>query len=54
MKHMKSTHKTAFVSSSSIWKWLASIDSFFAAMVGIQEKHIDHSGLSAAWQWIKQ
>jgi hypothetical protein len=53
MKHMKSIDKTAFVSSRNVWKWLVSIDSFFAAMVGIQEKHFDHSGLAAAWKWIK-
>ena len=37
MTHMKSIHKIAFVSSSTVWKWLVSIDSFFASMVGIEE-----------------
>ena len=53
MRHMSSIQKIAFVSSSTVWKWLVSIDSFFASMVGIQERHFDHAELPAAWQWIK-
>ena len=51
--HTKNIHRIAFVSSSSVWKWLVSIDSFFASMVGIEERHFDHADLPAAWNWIK-
>ncbi len=53
MRHMSSIRKIAFVSSSRVWKWLVSIDSFFASMVGIQEKHFDNAELAAAWEWVK-
>ncbi|MEX0963485.1 MAG: STAS/SEC14 domain-containing protein [Pseudohongiellaceae bacterium] len=53
LRHMKSIRKIAIVSSSKVWKWLVSIDSFFASMVGIQEKHFDLAELSVAWDWIK-
>lgn len=53
LRHMKNMRKIAFVSSSNVWKWLVSIDSFFAMLAGIQEKHFDHADLAAAWQWLK-
>ncbi len=53
MRHMSRIKKIVFVSSSNVWNWLISIDSFFAGMVGIQEKHFDHADLEAAWVWIK-
>jgi len=53
LRHMKSMRKIAIVSSSTAWKWLVSIDSFFAALAGIQEKHFDHAELASAWQWLK-
>lgn len=53
LRHMKNMHKIAIVSSSTVWKWLVSIDSFFAMLAGIQEKHFDHADLQAAWQWLK-
>ncbi|MCP4340546.1 MAG: STAS/SEC14 domain-containing protein [Desulfobulbaceae bacterium] len=53
MTHMKSIHKIAIVSSSSVWKWLVSLDSFFASMVGIEERHFAHSDLPDAWEWIR-
>ena len=53
MRHMSRIRKIAIVSSSNVWNWLVSIDSFFASMVGIQEKHFDHADLSAAWEWVK-
>lgn len=53
MRHMSHIEKIAIVSSSQVWRWLVSIDSLFASMVGISEKHFDHAELAAAWAWIK-
>lgn len=52
--HLKSIEKIAIVSSSKVWKWLVSIDGFFAPLAGLKEKHFDHADLSHAWEWVKQ
>jgi hypothetical protein len=54
LTHMKSLNKIAIVSTSKIWKWLVSIDSLFAPLVGIGEKHFDVSEIEDAWKWIRE
>lgn len=54
MKNMKKLHKIAVVSESSVWKWLVALDSPFAKLVGISEKHFEPSELGDAWTWVKQ
>lgn len=54
MTHMKRLSKIAVVSESSIWKWLVSLDSPFAKMVGIGEKHFEPLKIKDAWSWIKE
>ncbi|MBE0583440.1 MAG: STAS/SEC14 domain-containing protein [Desulfofustis sp.] len=53
MAHMKNIEKLAIVSSSSVWKWLVTIDGFFAGIIGIGEKHFQPSDIEDAWKWIK-
>ena len=52
--HMKHFNKLAIVSERNIWKWLVSLDSPFAKMVGIGEKHFEPSKIKDAWAWIKE
>ena len=52
--HMKQINKVAIVSSSTVWKWLVTLDGFFAQYVGIGEKHFQTSELDDAWTWINQ
>lgn len=54
MTHMKQLNKIAVVSESNIWKWLVNLDSPFAKMVGIGEKHFEPSKIKEAWSWIKE
>ncbi len=54
MKNMKKLNKIAVVSESNIWKWLVALDSPFAKMVGISEKHYEPSKIADAWKWIKE
>ena len=51
--HMKKLHRIALVSDSNAWKWLVQIDSPFAKMVGIGEKHFKSSEIDDAWKWVK-
>lgn len=53
IKNMKKLDKIAIVSESNVWKWLISVDSQFAKMVGIGEKYFDVSEIADAWQWVK-
>ncbi len=53
MAHMKNIEKFAIVSSSRVWKWLVTIDGFFAGIIGIGEKHFQPSDSEDAWKWIK-
>ena len=53
LTHLKRLDKIAFVSESSVWKWLIALDSPFARLVGIKEKHFDLSDMDAAWSWIR-
>ena len=52
LTHMKNLNKIAIVSPSSVWKWLVSLDGFFAQLVGIGAKHFDVSEIEAAWKWV--
>ena len=54
VSHMKNFDRFAVVSSSKVWKWLVTIDGFFAGMMGIGEKHFQTSEIEDAWRWIKE
>jgi hypothetical protein len=54
LTHLKSINKIAIVSTSSIWKWLITIDGLFAPMVGVGEKHFKLENLEDAWKWVKE
>ena len=54
MKNMKKLNKIAVVSESTVWKWLVALDSPFAKLVGISEKHFEPSELADAWTWVKE
>jgi len=53
MTHMKRIDRIAIVSDSKVWKWLVNLDSPFAKLVGIGEKHFKPAELAEAWAWIK-
>jgi hypothetical protein len=53
LTHMKQLNKIAVVSESTVWKWLVALDSPFAKLVGISEKHYEPSKIADAWIWIK-
>ena len=52
IKHMKRFDKIAIVSDSIVWKWLIALDSQFAKLVGIGEKHFESSKAKEALAWI--
>jgi hypothetical protein len=54
MHHLKQLDKIAFVSDSKVWKWLIAMDSQFAKLVSVREKHFTLSEMDAAWRWIRQ
>lgn len=54
MTHMKNMDKVAVVSDSKVWKWLITIDSKFAKLAGIGEKHFETADMAAAWKWLKE
>lgn len=54
MTHMKQLNKIAIVSHSNVWKWLVTLDSPFAKMVGISEKHFEPSNMVDAWEWVRE
>ena len=51
--HMKNLCRIALVSDSEVWQWIINIDSLFAAMMGIGEKHFASSEIDEAWTWLK-
>jgi hypothetical protein len=53
IKHMKNFEKIALVSDSSILKLFVSIDSRFAKLAGIGEKHFETCDIEKAWEWLK-
>ncbi len=54
MTHLSKLHKIAIVSDSAVWKWLVNVDSPFAKIMGIGEKHFEHSRIDEAWAWLKK
>ena len=50
---MKKLDKIAVVSDSNVWKWLVALDTPFAQLIGISEKHFELSELNDAWDWVK-
>ncbi len=54
MTHMKELHKIAIVTESNVWKWLIALDSLFAKLVGISEKHFEPAELADAWTWVRE
>lgn len=53
-KNMKKINKIAIVSERKVWKWLVALDSPFASLVGIGEKHFEPAELADVWAWIKE
>jgi len=51
-KHLRRFDKVAFVTDSKVWKWLVAIDSKFAKLLGISEKHFEPSERDAALEWL--
>jgi len=51
-KHMKRFNKIAIVTDSTVWKWLITLDSQFAKLVGVNEKHFESSQAKEALAWI--
>ena len=50
--NFKKFDKLAIVTDSTVWKWLIAIDSPFAKLVGITEKHFEPAEAKEAWDWI--
>ena len=53
MSHMDDLDRIAIVSDSKVWEWLIKIDSKFAKMKGIKEKHFEPDDLDDAWEFIR-
>ena len=53
MKHMKKFDKIAIVAEGNVWKWLITVDSFFAKMMGINERYFKPTEKKEAIAWIK-
>lgn len=53
IKNFKKFNKIACVTDSTVWKWLIKIDSQFAKLVGIGEKHFEPSEAKEAWEWVR-
>ena len=54
LTHMDRLNKIAIVSDSHVWKWLVNLDSPFARIAGIRERHFDLSRKNEAWSWVNQ
>ena len=52
MKHMKRFDKIAIITDSVVWKWLITLDSQFAKLVGIGERHFESSEAKEALAWV--
>jgi len=52
IKHMKRFDKIAIVTDSIVWKWLITLDSQFAKLVGIGEKHFESAEAKKALEWV--
>ncbi len=54
LTHMKQINKIAIVTKSSVYKWLIALDSPFAKLVDISEKHFEPLKIKDAWKWVKE
>ncbi|MCP4199201.1 MAG: STAS/SEC14 domain-containing protein [Proteobacteria bacterium] len=52
--NIKKIDKIAIVSDSNTWKWLVNLDSPFAKLIGVGEKHFAVVDIDAAWKWLKE
>lgn len=52
IKQFKKFNKIAVISDSAFWKFLITIDSYFAKFVGINEKHFEPTEARSAWEWV--
>jgi len=52
IKHMKRFDKIAIVTDSTVWKWLITLDSQFAKLIGIGERHFESSEAKEALAWV--
>ena len=52
MTHLEKLDRIAIVSVSSVWKWLVTLDSPFARLVGIKERHFELNDREQAWKWV--
>lgn len=53
LTHMDDLDRIAIVSDSKVWEWLIKIDSKFAKMAGIREKHFETDDLDDAWEFVR-
>ena len=53
-KNYKKFNRIAIVSESWVWKWLVAIDSQFAKMMGIEERHFEAEEAKQAWEWVNK
>ncbi|MFT5882031.1 MAG: hypothetical protein ACI9FG_000528 [Crocinitomicaceae bacterium] len=53
LTHMSKLDKVAIVTDEMVWQWLVTIDSPFARLVGIDEKHFHTDEMDQAWKWLK-
>lgn len=51
--HQIEIDRVAVVSNSRRWKVLTDLDSLFAKLVGIREKHFTPDRLDEAWAWVR-
>jgi len=51
-KNYNKFNKIAIVTHSSVWRWLVAIDSQFAKLVGVDEKHFEADKVKEAWAWV--
>jgi hypothetical protein len=52
-KNYKKFKKIALVSESWVWKWLIAIDSKFAKLMGLEERHFESHEAKEAWEWLQ-
>jgi hypothetical protein len=51
--HLDRLDKIAIVSDSKVLDWLIKVDSQFAKLFKIGEKHFTSDNVDAAWEWIR-
>ena len=52
--HMSKLDRIAIVTDEKVWKWLIEVDSHFAKLVGIKERHFPCEEINQAWAWLKE